>query len=864
VGVGVVAIEDVSTVSAMGQGAARLPIGTRIGPYEIVGLIGAGGMGVVYRARDPRLRRDVAIKLIPAARQSADAVRRFENEARAAGSINHPNILSVHDVGAGEHGPWIVAELLDGESLRAALKGTLPVEQVLDYALQLATGLAAAHDYGVVHRDLKPENLFVTSDGRLKILDFGIAKFLADDAHPTATGKIIGTPAYMSPEQRAGGEIDQRTDIYSFGTILHELLTGQRVSGTLPAGVPDDLAKLMRDCLQENPKDRPQSARDLVARLRSIRIEPPQRRRVSSAAVAAGLALVAAVSVVGWHYLREWFMQGIQQAAQVSKDPSIAVLPFANLSADAGDAWFADGVHEAILSQLSRLKQLRVISRTSVLQYRDPKRNLREIASALGVGSIVEGSVQRSGDRVRVTTSLIEAATDRTLWTETFDRGRDDLFAIQTAISTRVADALAATLTPGERRALAAVPTTKREAWDLYLRAETFRLSGLYEDLQPAERLYRQALEIDPSFALAMAQLSLVVNDLRWNSIVAGDTGYDEARALAEKALSLRPDLPDAHLALGRFLDHAKNDHAGAEAQFRRALELSPGCAECLAFIGFMQNREGRLEESLATFDRVVQLDPRNEYFLEIRVGRLNDLGKLREALNALDHLLSISARPERLRTFRGFLSWQLTGDRREYDVALAAAPISDEVILARFTNAMIDRRFDNAVDLAKLFKGEAVFGFELPTALLRGQALRGGGQARNAREAFLEARAVCVKHLSEPPLGWRYFLAAADGFLGNADAARSELAAAMAADENYGREIGRVKIHPADGYTRAFSMANAGATDLAIAELARMANEKPKSHITWTDLQLPDWDPLRPDPRFQKIVAQVKPAWAK
>jgi serine/threonine protein kinase len=449
-------IADDSTVSATSQSTARLPAGTRIGPYEIVSLIGAGGMGVVYRARDSRLRRDVAIKLIPSARQSADAIKRFEIEARAAGSINHPNILSVHDVGASEHGPWLVAELLEGRSLRAALEGPLPLKRALDYARQLANGLAAAHDHGVVHRDLKPENLFVTSDERLKLLDFGIAKFLAEDAHPTRTGKIIGTPAYMSPEQRTGGEIDQRTDLYSFGAILYELLTGQRAlhtgARTLPANVPMDLASLVQDCLQDKPDDRPHSARDLVARLQAIRIERPRAsprgRRLGIVFASIGLAAAAA-----------WFFVHSRHASVGSTNTaSIAVLAFANLSGDKDQEYFSDGISEELLNALATINGLKVTGRTSSFRFKGKDTPVDEIAKQLGVAYVVEGSVRKVGSRVRIAVQLIKTADGFQTWSNTFDRELRDIFAVQDEITGSILAAVKVRLL-GEQDRSRAVPT---------------------------------------------------------------------------------------------------------------------------------------------------------------------------------------------------------------------------------------------------------------------------------------------------------------------------------------------------------------------------------------------------------------------
>jgi serine/threonine protein kinase/tetratricopeptide (TPR) repeat protein len=600
-----VGIEDVSTVSEIGQSPARLSIGTRIGPYEIVELLGAGGMGVVYRARDSRLGRDVAIKLIPSARQSADALKRFEIEARATGSINHPNILSVYDVGAGEYGPWLVAELLEGQSLRAALNGPQPVERALDYALQLANGLAAAHDHGVVHRDLKPENVFVTSDGRVKILDFGIAKFLADDAHPTATGKIIGTPAYMSPEQRAGGEIDRRTDIYSFGAILHELLTGQRAqqNRTLPANVPNALAKLVRDCMHEKPKDRPQSARDLVARLRSIRVEPPPRSRLSRAVAAAGVGLVVAASVLTWQFTRSRPVSSSNANAA-----SIAVLPFIDLSPQKDQGYFSDGIAEEILNELAQVDGLRVIGRTSSFAMRDKTQDLRSMAQQLAATHLLEGSVRKAGSRVRITAQLIEAEGGSHLWSKEFDGDVGDVFAMQEKIARAVAEELRVKLMPAKGRP---VRTANTEAYDLYLQAKASRQRGSADAYVAALSALQRAVDLDPGFSAAWALLG----QAHYLSSDMDPRLFNEkehralALAAADKAIALAPDLPDGYVARAE-LRVFSYDWEGAGADIARARELGAETPELLHNQAFLLAALSRLPEAIETMQRAALLDP--------------------------------------------------------------------------------------------------------------------------------------------------------------------------------------------------------------------------------------------------------------
>src|SRR6266540_1551808 len=433
--------------------------GTRLGPYEIVSAVGAGGMGEVYRARDPRLSRDVAIKVLPASfSNDPDRLRRFELEARAAGVLNHPNIIAVYDVGSHEGAPYVVSELLEGETLREVLAdGRLPPRQAIDFALQMAQGLAAAHDKGIVHRDLKPENLFITKDGRVKILDFGLAKLTRPETEagplteaPTATagtepGVVMGTLDYMAPEQVRGKPADVRSDIFSFGAILYEMLSGRRAfrrdsaADTMSAILKEDppdispakrdispvLERIIRHCLEKKPEQRFHSAHDLAFDLSAAASESGLTRPRLPARTPllwAGAALIALVAVLAVLLLRTRGNQGLRPGAAAPDRKSIAVLPFQNLSPDPENAFFADGMTEDILTQLAKIRDLKVISRTSVMRYKGTQKPLREIAAELSVATVLEESVRRAGDRVRIVGQRVDARTDQHLWAETYDR----------------------------------------------------------------------------------------------------------------------------------------------------------------------------------------------------------------------------------------------------------------------------------------------------------------------------------------------------------------------------------------------------------------------------------------------------------
>ncbi len=456
--------------------------GVRLGRYEIIALIGAGGMGEVYRARDERLKRDVALKVLPASFSTdPDRLRRFEQEAQAAGSLNHPNVLAIYDVGTHDGSPFIVSELLEGETLRRRLAGgSLPVPAAFDIAMQTTEGLAAAHEKGIVHRDLKPENLFITTGGRAKILDFGLAK-LADpaldvpDAHtnmatvgaPTEVGTVLGTVGYMSPEQVRGERADHRSDIFSFGAILYEMLTGRRAfaggsaADTMSAilrdqppplspnlTLPPAIERVVRRCLEKRADDRFQTARDLrfalgeaasglsvpIAALQS----PPSRARRAWWVAAAGLALLAATLALmsGLVDLRRMVPGRGGDGPRIA---SLAVLPLQNLSNDPEQEYFSDGMTEALISDLARVSGLRLISRTSAMTYRSTQKTLPQIARELNVDAVVVGTVVRSGGRVRITAQLIDAKTDRHLWANSYERDLRDVLTLQAEVARAVA-----------------------------------------------------------------------------------------------------------------------------------------------------------------------------------------------------------------------------------------------------------------------------------------------------------------------------------------------------------------------------------------------------------------------------------------
>jgi TolB-like protein/Flp pilus assembly protein TadD len=603
----------------------ELAAGHRLGPYEIVAPLGAGGMGEVYRARDPRLGREVAIKVLPAVGDDdTSRAQRFEREARAVAALVHPNVLTLHDVGEQDGVRYLVTELLDGETLadRLARGGAMPWREVAELGAATARGVAAAHERGIVHRDLKPGNLFRTAEGHWKVLDFGLAHLLHDPATGgpadegegtdlTATGVLLGTVAYMSPEQVRGEPVDARSDLFALGAVLHEALAGRapfrretagatlaavlaETPSPLPAGVeaPPGLVRLLERCLAKRREDRPSSAEEVAADLERL---------------AAGGTLTS-------------------EGAAAPPSPSIAVLPFRDMSAARDQAYFCEGVAEEILHALTRVPGLRVAARTSSFQFEAGAADVREVAERLAVGHVLEGSVRRDGDRLRVTVQLIDAASGFHVWSERYDRASADVFAIQDEIAAGVAERLSTGLSEGARTALRRRGTRDLAAYERYLQGR--RLANEHRDrsLRAAVVEYEAALELDPEFAAAWAGLA---DCHTWLYFWHGHKAEDLARAeeASARASELDPDGPEALAARGWVLEVAGR-YAEAAAMFEQALAAAPDFYEATYQFARLRFVEGRYREAAELFERGARLDPDDYQCLSLAIMAYDHLGE--------------------------------------------------------------------------------------------------------------------------------------------------------------------------------------------------------------------------------------------
>ncbi len=675
---------------AAARQAAPSPVGLRLGRYRILSPLGRGGMGEVFLAEDPQLGRKVAIKLLPSAfTHDAERVRRFEREARAVSALNHPNILTIHEIGRASTPEgdlhYIVSEYIEGETLRARIdRGRLGVDPAIAIAEQVAGALSVAHAAGIVHRDIKPENVMVRPDGLTKVLDFGLAKLTelpeekTREFHPdesghlysTAPGVVMGTVSYMSPEQARGQKVDHRTDIFSLGVVLYEMLAGRRpfegptTSDVFAALLTAEPAPLLRHCPEATPaieqivarclarerEARFQSAADLLAALKSRRIEdaaPPVQTAPRAASAPVRLALAAALAALLLAGLLWFFQTQRAPVAQPEQIQSLAVLPLENLSGDPAREYFAEGRHESLIAGLAKASALRVSSRTSVMQYQQTRKPLPEIARELNVDAIIEGSVQRFGERVRISARLVRASTGESLWAETYERPLSDAPALQSEIARAVVQQIQVQLTPQERLRLTGDRPVNSAAYDDYLRGRFYANRQNRADNETAIQLLERAVAADPTFAAAHAELAQACI-WRFFLFTPDEKQWEEKAFVAvEKALSLDPDSAAAHLARGRLLWTPANHfpHERAIQEYRRALALNGSLDEAQNQLALVYNHIGAFDLALRELQNAVRINPTNTS-AQFRIGQtLLFQGNYEQALAAF-HSVPIEGNP--------------------------------------------------------------------------------------------------------------------------------------------------------------------------------------------------------------------------
>jgi TolB-like protein len=887
-----------------GRKAARsAKILSNFGDYELLEEIGRGGQGIVYRAHQKSLNRTVALKVIGLGPWTTEAhLKRFRWEAEAAASLEHPGIVPVYEVGERDGQCYFSMKLVEGGQLDEVVRREpMPIRQSAELIAKVARTVHYAHEHGILHRDIKPGNILLDKNGEPHLTDFGLARLVEAESTVTGTLEVLGTPSYMAPEQAVGNkaQLTSGTDVYGLGAVLYQLLTGQPpfAGGTTyetiklvlekeprqprlwNRKIDRELSTICLKCLEKDPKRRYSSALALAEDLeRWLKHEPILARRTglftrgrkwvrrnpsTAALITLLVALAAGSGVVVWN-----------RVFAVPMPKSIAVLPFENRSEDKANAYFTDGVQDEILTDLAKIADLKVISRTSVLQYKSGvARNLREIAQQLGVANVVEGSVQRSGNRVRVNAQLVDARTDAHLWAQTYDRDLSDVFAIQSEIAKTIADQLQAKLSPNEKKAIEQPPTTDLAAFDLYSRAKSLLLRAPFSatidpDLRKAIELLDEAVKRDPSFFDAYC---LIARAHEFLYAVRGSDHTPARLALAEAAVKaatrLRPDAAETHLARAQYLYYGLRDYAGALAELEIARRALPNDPRLFELTGYILRRRGQQEEGLRNLHRAVELDPRNIDTLQEIVISYQFLGRYAEAIAAFDRASAIVPDNVETRANRGlyYVCWK--ADTRPLhqtiDAILAqgssaiasCADIWFFCALAEPDPAAAERALvalgdnpcwgDGAITLSRSF-GEGLL------------ARMTKDEAR-ARAAFEVARAQQEKIVqAQPDYGPTLcVLGLIDAALGRKDLALDEghRAIALAPVEKDVANGSRVLQY------FAITAAWAGDKELALQQLESGLRAPVASlMLSYGALKLfPVWDPLRGDPRFEKLVEEAK-----
>jgi serine/threonine protein kinase/Tfp pilus assembly protein PilF len=858
--------------------------------------LGAGAMAVTYRARDTVLNSEVALKVIDRTVAGNPGARsRFLREARAAAQIHHPNVARVSHYGEQDGECFYVMELVEGETLEARIRreGPMPLSLALEITEQAARALAAAEACGVVHRDIKPSNIMLESDASgalvVKVIDYGVAKVLAPQAGAAAEqtqAGFIGTPAFASPEQFAENgksRIDTRSDIYSLGVTLWFLLCGRTpfVGRTLEEirakqdkplpleqfkglHIPSSCLALLQSMLAPDPADRPQSARELLSMVHRCfaRFNPEARlrRRRFAITAAATLLVLTAIAIGTWVYQR------VQSSAEIER--SIAILPFENLSEDKANAYFAEGIQDEILTRLSKIADLKVVSRTSTQHYKSAPANLPEIGKQLGVAYILEGSVQKSGDGVRVNVQLIKAANDSPLWADTFDRKLTDIFSVESDVAIAIAEQLRAKLTGQEEQAIAAKPTDNPEAYDAYLRglAYSLKTANTPANTLAAQKYLREAVRLDPKFALAWALLSYVeARGYRIQSLQPTVALREEARQAAETALTLQPNLGEAILAKGYYHAACLKDYDAAVRYFEQARQLLPNSGRIPEQLAYVTRRRGQWDRSESYFNEAERLDPRNVGLLTQHALSYMALRRFPEALRKLDQVLNIT--PDDVDT----LAIKAAIAQAEGDLPRAAAllaplhPGADDsnALETQVYQAILERRPAQIIPRLKemLAKPDPVLGYFIgELRFWLGWAQDVAGDHAAAQESWQQARSELEHFLKDQPENSILIgdLALINMGLGDKSAALALVERAMAAvpiekDATEGAP-------PIEFLARV--AAGTGEPDRAIAALQKVLSipyeSRLASNVPLTPALLrldPMFDPLRNDPRFKELT---------
>ena len=875
------------------------------GDYELLEEIGRGGQGVVYRARQKSLNRIVALKVIGLAHWATEAhVKRFRLEAEAAARLNHPYIVPIYEVGERDGACYFSMGLVEGGQLDAvARREPIPIGRAAELIAKLARTVSYAHEHGILHRDIKPGNILLDAKGEPHLTDFGLARLAETESTVTRTMEVLGTPSYMAPEQAAGNNagVTSATDIYGLGAVLYQLLTGhppfaagttyetvRLVLDTEPRQprlwnrkIDRDLATICLKCLDKDPRRRYASALALAEDLeRWLKHEPIRARRTGlvtrgrkwvrrnpSIAVMAAMLLVLAVPLGVMIWKNESERSAASNAAPPEK--SIAVLPFSNLSKEQENAFFADGVQDEIVTDLAKMADLKVISRTSVMPYKSGMaRNLRQIGQQLGVAHVVEGSVQRAGNRVRVNAQLVDARTDRHLWAQTYDRDLADVFAIQSEIAKTIAEQLQANLSPREKNAIERPPTSNISAFDLYARAKVLLdlpSSGTADYLQAVD-LLKQAVAHDPSFFDAYCAIAEAHDWLYFLGVDHTTARLALAEAALQAASRLRPDAGKTHLARSQNLYWGYRDYDGALAELEVARQSLPNDARIFRLTGYIQRRQGRWEESTRNLERAAELDPREINTLILGVASNYWVcRRYAESKPWLARALAFQPNDALTKVWLGYVDYAWKADTRPLHQTIDSIRATNPAAVPSIAQwwllycALAERDSTAAKNALIALNENAIFfteniAFNRP--FLEGVIARMIKDDGKARSAFSAARAEQEKIVqAQPNYGPALcVLGLIDAGLGRKDDALRECQRAV--------ELLPVEKDAMEGPAMikylAMVAAWVGNKDLACEQLAVVIRRP--SGLSYGELKLlPLWDPLRGDARFEKLVEEAR-----
>jgi serine/threonine protein kinase/tetratricopeptide (TPR) repeat protein len=868
--------------------------------YELLEEIGRGGQGVVYRARQKSLNRTVALKIIGLGPGTSKAhLKRFRLEAEAAARLNHPFVVPIHEIGQRNGRCYFTMGLVEGGRLDQIAKcEPFSPRQAAELIAKLARTVHYAHEHGIVHRDIKPGNILLDTKGEPHLTDFGVAHLLETENDATRTIEVLGTPSYMAPEQAQGNnrQLSNGTDVYGLGAVMYHLLTGQPpfVGGTpyetvrllleteprqpqlSNSKVDRDLSTICLKCLEKDPKRRYSSALALAEELeRWLRREPIEARhagvltrgrkwlqRTPAIAAVIALSLILGVSV-GWNI---WKSELLRRPSTTG----IGVLPFENLSNDREDASFADGVQDDLLTKLANIAALKVISRTSVMQYRG-ERNTRQIGDTLRVSHVLEGSVRKTGAWLHINAQLIDTRTDLHVWAKQYDGDLKDVFAIQSQIAQEVAQRLHAKISPAEKLAIERPPTADLNAFDLYSQGKNLVLEGSYstsgkDDLVRAADLLNQAVAHDPTFFQAYCQLAWVHDQLYTFGFDRTPMRLALADAAIRTALHLRPNAGEVHLARAGHLYCGYLDYNSALAELETAGKTLPNDARLFQLKGYIERRRpgGNQEEALRNREKAIELDPRNRVMLQQAALTYSDLRRYEDEEAVLDRALAIEPNNAELKVSRAFVALDWRADTRPLhkliDELRTKDPTAIQDVADTWLVCALAERDSAAAANALAALGENSFGNEtvkFSSHFVEGLIARMTRDDGKAESAFSAARIEQERlvRANANDAGTLCVLGMIDGALGRKEEALREGRRAV--------ELLPVEKDPLNGTRMIMCLgviaAWAGDKDLACEQLATVLRYP--SSLSYGQLRLlPFWDPLRGDPRFEKIVASLEP----